>query len=109
MENFENRVVIHAFEKDGEIHPPVYAECGVCFYAKSRITGINFSGTEISFLCSSLKRYVDEHGWCQSFDLDTSKLSDEAEEEYTRLKEAGELNNHEDELTEEEMDKFRIL
>ena len=100
MSEFENEnvVIMHSFEKDGEIHPPVCAECSMCSYVVSRIVGFDFGGDVEQVKCGSDygDKYLDDS--CSSFDFDESKMSEDQQEEYDRLKELGQAIDYEKDI-----------
>lgn len=103
----ENPLIIHAFEKDGEIYPPVYAECSNCSYSGAAAE-YDFGGVEFIYACFERHQNVHNDDWCSSHDLARTKISDEAEEEIERLEELNiPLENFEESLTEEELDEYR--
>jgi hypothetical protein len=101
------KIILHAFEKDGIIHPPVEAECGNCSYSVSKIVGFNFGGEVIRCYCHFIDEFVDDQFVCVNHDLDLMRLSDEQIEEYERLEDAGELDiNEEAEAKRTEIEEF---
>ena len=110
MEYETRGLVMPAFEKDGATYPPIYEGCDNCMYSEGAITGFDFVGEEIQFVCDCLKKHVEADGHCKNYFLIPQKLSDEAEDEYNRLEELGQLPNSQDEcLSQEDIDKFQSL
>jgi hypothetical protein len=105
MAGIENKLIMSAFEKDGEIYSPIYEECSICSFVLSKLVGFDFSGEQVSTICVPRQIYVEEDSSCAGFDLNYSALSEEHQDEYDRLDEAGELNDP-DGLTEKEFEDF---
>jgi hypothetical protein len=104
------KIIVHAFEKDGIIYPPVEAECENCVFSESKIIGFNFGGEVIRCYCYFIKEFVDDQPPCAKHELDILKISDEQEEELWRLEEADELDvDEDDEAKKREAEAFHSL
>ncbi|MCK9187501.1 MAG: hypothetical protein M0P05_03160 [Candidatus Colwellbacteria bacterium] len=62
----ENPTIIHAFEFDGVIFPPVEAKCLNCMYSRSSI----YFDPQSILVCGLDKSYVETDDWCGRHDLE---------------------------------------
>lgn len=85
----DNIVIMHAFEKDGEMHSPVYAECAMCSYCVSKVVDFDFGGEIVETKCGDFYSDTFLDDFCSSFSFDESRMSEEQQDEYDRLKELG--------------------
>ena len=103
--------VLHSFEKDGIIYPPIEAECGNCFYQETKITGFNFGGEVLKCYCAFLKDFVEpDDEPCKGYGFDYNFYHQEQAEEYCRLESLGELDEQQGNLShQQEVEDFLKL